>query len=361
MKRRTKDNLITALGILMGIVGLGLLLYPTVADWWNSRHMTEMVGAYDQAVTELDPREHDRLFAAAERFNVQLARFDHRLYLDDVEREAYYGLLDITGTGIMGYVGIPKMDVTIPIYHGTSEGVLRVGAGHLEGTSLPVGGKGTHSAITAHRGLPSARLFTDLNLLAVGDRFYITVLDRTLTYEVDQVRVVLPAEIDDLAIDPIRAEFAAGRVGMFPAPAYDWSVYTNQFPCVDEFDFIDPPTYTGEALYNNVSNYVANCGISKVNYEAASDARKKAIEEAWLFLCGDELNKTIYANAGIIPAKASIMEGVELQITENAEQWAQMSDLTNYTLVCPRPDGVIPLEGDKFETVFVAYIHGEGE
>ena len=194
----------------------------------------------------------------------------------------------------------------------------------------------------------------------------------TGTYSFDQYEIPINAlktmyengwmlGLDDLAIDPIRAEFAAGRVAMFPAPAYDWSVYTNQFPCVDEFDFIDPPTYTGEALYNNVSNYVANCGISKVNYEAASDARKAAIEEAWLFLCGDELNKTIYANAGIIPAKASIMEGVELQITENAEQWAQMSDLTNYTLVCPRPDGILPLEGDKFETVFVAYIHGEGE
>jgi len=167
--------------------------------------------------------------------------------------------------------------------------------------------------------------------------------------------------LDDLAIDPIRAEFAAGKVGMFPAPAYDWSVYTNQFPCVDEFAFIDPPTYTGEALYKHLSNPVANIAIDAVSWAEADDAKKQAIVDAFLFISGDELNKIIYANAGIIPVKTSIMDGVELVITENAEQWAQMSSLEGYYLVPPRPDGVIPLEGDNFQTVMYAYIHGEIE
>jgi len=195
---------------------------------------------------------------------------------------------------------------------------------------------------------------------------------QTGTYSFDQYEIPINAMktmyengwmigLDDLAIDPIRAEFAAGKVGMFPAPAYDWSVYTNQFPCVDEFAFIDPPTYTGEALYNHLSNPVASICIDKVAWDAADDVKKQAMVDAWLFICGDELNKVIYANAGIIPVKTSIMDDVELVITENAEQWEQMSSLEGYYLVPPRPDGVIPLEGDNFQTVFYAYIHGEGE
>ena len=198
---RLKDNLITGIAVLMLLTGMGMLIYPTAADWWNTVHQTQIIGDYDQAVVALDPYEHDQIFLDAARFNAQLAQYDHHLLLSDEERAAYYKLLDITGTGVMGYVGIPKMNVTIPIYHGTSDSVLSVGAGHLEGTSLPIGGIGTHASITAHRGLPSARLFTDLTTLRVGDRFYITTLDRTLTYEVDQVRVVLPNEIDDLRID----------------------------------------------------------------------------------------------------------------------------------------------------------------
>ena len=167
--------------------------------------------------------------------------------------------------------------------------------------------------------------------------------------------------LDDLAIDPIRAEFAAGKVGMFPAPAYDWSVYTNQFPCVDEFVFIDPPTYDGQVNYKFMSNPVANISIDKVMWDEADEVKRQAMVDAFLFISGDELNATIYANAGIIPVKTSIMDGVELVITENKEQWAQMSDLENYTLVPPFPDGVIPLEGDNYATVMYAYMHGDVE
>ena len=167
--------------------------------------------------------------------------------------------------------------------------------------------------------------------------------------------------LEDLAIDPIRAEFAAGKVGMFPAPAYDWSVYINQFPCVDEFVFIDPPTYDGQVNYKFMSNPVANISIDKVMWDEADEVKRQAMVDAFLFISGDELNATIYANAGIIPVKTSIMDGVELVITENKEQWAQMSDLENYTLVPPFPDGVIPLEGDNYATVMYAYMHGDVE
>ena len=207
MARRRKGIAWDLIAILCGVAGLALILYPPVADWWNTLHQTQLIGDYDQAVQQLDQHEHDRIFVDAERFNAQLAQYNHYLILNDEERAEYYRQLDITGTGIMGYVGIPKMNVTIPIFHGTSDAVLNLGAGHLEGTSLPIGGVGTHASITAHRGLPSARLFSELNILAVGDRFYITVLDRTLTYEVDRIRVVEPAQIDDLAIDPERDLF----------------------------------------------------------------------------------------------------------------------------------------------------------
>ena len=168
--------------------------------------------------------------------------------------------------------------------------------------------------------------------------------------------------LDDLAIDPIRAEFAAGKVGMFIAPAYDWSVYTNQFPAQCNFAFIDVPTFVeGDAPYKGVYLDRINMSICAPLYDSATDAHKKAVEEAWLFLNSDELNSIIYANGGIIPYKPEIIANTELLITENAEQWAQMSDITNYTSMFVRPDTVLPLEGDTFEIIFSAIVHGELE
>lgn len=168
--------------------------------------------------------------------------------------------------------------------------------------------------------------------------------------------------LDDLAIDPIRAEFAAGRVGMFIAPAYDWSVYTNQFPAECNFAFIDVPTFEeGEAPYKGVYLDRINNSICAPLYDASTDAHKKAVEEAWLFLNSDELNSIIYANGGIIPYKTEIIENTDLLITKNAEQWAQMSDIANYTSMFVKPDPILPLEGDTFETVFSAIVHGELE
>ena len=167
--------------------------------------------------------------------------------------------------------------------------------------------------------------------------------------------------MDDLAIDPIRAEFAAGKVGMFPAPAYDWSVYTNQFPATCNFTFVDMPTLGEEAEYKGVYMDRVNCGIDKVNWDAADDAKKQAILDAFLFLNSDELYSTLYANAAIIPYKTEIIESTEIVIEKNAEQWAAMSDLTNYCSEYQQADAILPLEGDTFVTLFVAYMHGEGE
>ena len=165
--------------------------------------------------------------------------------------------------------------------------------------------------------------------------------------------------MDDLAIDPIRAEFAAGKVGMFPAPAYDWSVYTNQFPAECNWTIIDMPTLGDKAEYKGSYIPRVNNSIDQVNWDAADDAKKAAIVDAYVFLNSDALNSTIYANAGIIPLKPEIAASTDLVITQNQEQWAIMSDLTNYAPEVYTPDGMLPLEGDKFPDVFSQYLHGD--
>lgn len=189
--------------ILVGIMILGLLIlgYPTFADWWNSYHQTRAIASYVEKVSSLNTEDYDRYFAEADSYNKDLLLNENRYVLDDAERERYNKALDVTETGIMGYIDIPKINVSYPIYHGTDESVLQVAIGHLEFTSLPTGGIGTHSALSGHRGLPSARLFTDIDQLVVGDTFMLQILDRTLTYEVDQIREVLPEELQDLQIE----------------------------------------------------------------------------------------------------------------------------------------------------------------
>jgi len=201
-RKRIASVASTVLIVLMGLVGLGLILYPSVADWWNNLHQGYAIADYDHAVAELDPHEHDEVFAAAEAYNGRLAGRGLRLRLSEDEQEDYDAQLNVTPAGIMGVIDIPKIRITLPIYHGTEEEVLLEAIGHIAGTSLPVGGVGTHCCVSGHRGLPSARLFTDLGLLEVGDTFSITVLDREMTYEVDKISTVLPDEIDQLAIDP---------------------------------------------------------------------------------------------------------------------------------------------------------------
>ena len=192
-----RKNLSTIILILIFLVGLSVMLYPSVSDAVNRKHQSRAVADYSEKVEQLSDADYQTYFDAADAYNRQLNTTPNAFYKPDLV-SGYAQTLDISGTGIMGYITIPKISVELPIYHGTDEGVLQVAAGHLEGSSLPVGGAGTHAVISAHRGLPSAKLFTNLDELEVGDRFTITVLDRVLTYEVDQISIVLPTEIDQL-------------------------------------------------------------------------------------------------------------------------------------------------------------------
>ncbi len=201
-KKKGSGRLSTFILLAILLAGLGLLLYPTVSDWWNSFHQTRAVASYIEQVENIDTAEADAMLEAARDFNRRLAEVGvHFPMSKDMEAE-YQELLNVNGTGIMGYVEIPSIKVYLPIYHGTEDSVLQVATGHLEGTSLPVGGESTHCAISGHRGLPSARLFTDLDQLEEGDIFVVTVMTQKITYVVDQIRIVLPEEVQDLEITP---------------------------------------------------------------------------------------------------------------------------------------------------------------
>ncbi len=190
-----KKNRSTIILILIFLVGLSVMLYPTVSDYINQKNQSRAVASYSEEVENLSDVDYQAYFDAANDYNRRLAETPDAFYRPE-EVSGYTDTLDVSGTGIMGYITIPKIGVELPVYHGTSDGVLQVAAGHLEGSSLPVGGAGTHAVISAHRGLPSAKLFTNLDELEVGDTFTITVLDRVLTYEVDQISIVLPTETD---------------------------------------------------------------------------------------------------------------------------------------------------------------------
>ena len=200
--KKKNDRIINL--ILIGVMVLGVLIvaYPTISDWWNSYHSTRVIASYTERVAAIDTSEAEAMLAEAEAYNAALTEHEGRFALTDEELKYYNSILDVTGTGIMGYVEIPKLHISLPIYHGSGESVLQTAIGHLEGTSFPVGGTGTHAALTGHRGLPSARLFTDIDQLADGDYFAIHILNRTVTYEVDQIHIVLPEEMEDLKIEP---------------------------------------------------------------------------------------------------------------------------------------------------------------
>ena len=190
--KKNRSNIIL---ILIFLVGLSVMLYPTVSDYVNQKNQSRAVESYSEEVENLSDVDYQAYFDAADDYNRRLAETPDAFYRPE-EVSGYTDTLDVSGTGIMGYITISKIGVELPVYHGTSDGVLQVAAGHLEGSSLPVGGAGTHAVISAHRGLPSAKLFTNLDELEVGDTFTITVLDRVLTYEVDQISIVLPTETD---------------------------------------------------------------------------------------------------------------------------------------------------------------------
>lgn len=197
-----KKNRSTIVLVLIFIVGLSLLLYPSLSDYWNSFHQSRAIATYAEAVADLDDVDYEKMWQEAEEYNEQLKNKTNRWTMTEEEEEEYNRILDVGGTGIMGYIEIPEIKVSLPIYHGTDEGVLQIAVGHIPGSSLPIGGMGTHSVVSGHRGLPSAKLFTNLDELKEGDIFMIRVLDETLTYEVDQIRIVEPDDLTSLEIDP---------------------------------------------------------------------------------------------------------------------------------------------------------------
>ena len=196
-----KKDFSTIALIIVFFVGVSVLLYPTVSDYWNSLHQSQAIATYADSVENMDEQDYEKLWDAAVSYNQKLFQSGHGLGLKDEEKEEYNELLDVSGTGIMSYIEIPKIKCSLPIYHGTDEGVLQIAVGHIEGSSLPVGGLNTHCVLSGHRGLPSAKLFSNLDKLEEGDIFMIRTLDQTLTYEVDQIRIVLPDEVDDLKVE----------------------------------------------------------------------------------------------------------------------------------------------------------------
>lgn len=195
-----KKHISTIIIALIFLAGLGFLLYPTVSNLWNRSHQSRAIATYTKQVEKLDDSQNKEMLKAARKYNKSLLKKSDHWKLSKKDKKKYESLLDVSGTGIMGYIEVPKIDCSLPIYHGTDEGALQIAIGHLEGSSLPVGGKSTHCVLSGHRGLPSARLFTDLDQMEEGDVFVLNVLGRKLAYEVDQIKVVLPDEMSDLEI-----------------------------------------------------------------------------------------------------------------------------------------------------------------
>lgn len=197
-KKHKRINIILALVFL---AGLSLLLYPSIADRWNAVHASRAIAGYTEKVADLNEATYAKMLSDAADYNKDRANGYADTTLSEKDRARYDSLLNVAGTGIMGYVEIEKLRINLPIYHGTAESVLQVAAGHIDWTSLPVGGKSTHCVISGHRGLPSAKLFTDLDQLHEGDTFNLHVLNKELTYEVDQIRIVKPEITKDLVVE----------------------------------------------------------------------------------------------------------------------------------------------------------------
>ncbi len=198
MAKWLKKNWINLFLAVVVLAGLCLILYPSFSDWWNSLHQSQAIAAYVETVDAMSQEEIDKILSAAREYNQRMWKKSNRWILSPQEEAEYRSMLDVSGTGIMGYISIPVIGVNLPIYHGTEESVLQIATGHLSGTSLPVGGPGTHAAVSGHRGLPSARLFTDLDQLKMGDIFTISVLNEVYTYQIEQIVTVVPEDTSQM-------------------------------------------------------------------------------------------------------------------------------------------------------------------
>ena len=215
-------------GILFGLlflVGFGILTYPTISDQWNTYRQSRLISSYQSTVQEMTPEDFTQEWEAAQQFNSTLTQND--IYGDvfstdegDLKDTEYWKVLNISGDGVMGYLSIPKINIKLSIYHGTSDEVLQTGVGHLNGTKLPIGGESTHSVLAAHRGLPSARLFTDIDQLEKGDMFYIHVLDETLAYQVDQILDMVDKDDHETLEKALQIEEGEDQVTLFTCTPY---------------------------------------------------------------------------------------------------------------------------------------------
>ncbi len=199
-QKKKSDNFSTILLVAIFFVGLCVLLYPTVSDFWNEKRQSQAIVNYDELIVDLTPEDYSEYFSKADSYNQKIRNMSFPFLNHKDIADEYYSILDVNGDGMMGYITIEKIKVQLPIYHGTSDKVLNSAVGHVEGSSIPVGGESTHSVLSAHRGLPSAKLFTNLDKVEVGDIFTIRILDRTTTYQVDQILIVLPEDTENLNI-----------------------------------------------------------------------------------------------------------------------------------------------------------------
>lgn len=197
-----KKHFSTIVLVLILIVGLSLLLYPSFSNYWNSKYQSRAIVSYEEQVVALEQEKYDQILSEAKEYNESLSESENYFISDDAQKERYNKLLNVGGTGIMGSIEIPSIHVLLPIYHGVEESVLQIGVGHLDWTSLPVGGESTHCVLSGHRGLPSSELFTHLDRLTQGDVFTLRVMDEVLTYEVDQILIVEPENTKPLLIEP---------------------------------------------------------------------------------------------------------------------------------------------------------------
>ena len=201
-QKKKGSSFSTIILVAIFFVGLCVLLYPTVSDFWNEKRQSQAIINYDDIIVNLTPEDYTAHFEKADDYNQKLSLISEPFLGHKAIADLYYDTLDVNGDGMMGYITIEKIKVQLPIYHGTTDKVLNSAVGHVEGSSLPVGGVGTHTVLSAHRGLPSAKLFTNLDKLTNGDIFTIRILDRTITYQVDQVLIVLPEKVNDLYAQP---------------------------------------------------------------------------------------------------------------------------------------------------------------
>ena len=199
-KNNLKKKLPNIIFGLIFIAGLGIFLYPSVSNYVNSRNQSRAISNYEEMVNSISEEDYSKMWSEARAYNEELAKKPLNFELSDEEREEYNSILNVSGTGIIGYIEIENIGVNLPIYHGTAESVLQVGIGHLEGTSFPTGTKSTHAVLSGHRGLPSSKLFSDLDQMIVGDTFLLHILDQTFAYQIDKINIVLPEETNDLAI-----------------------------------------------------------------------------------------------------------------------------------------------------------------